>query len=218
MDNALQLADTDQTIDLLVRIGVDPEIAKVSMEASPPKKVELRSIQTKGKGRYGLLVLPVVSQSQMWFYLIREVVDVDNKSTWSAIDSIHPSCWRTNCTYDLTQLGERDVDDIFIHHINLGHGSNYVADRSVLFTVRDGKFAQALATQDYLNQDILGGSSHDLEQISTFLPFPGRLLEETRTSATNGEIKKVERRYWHWARKARKLLPGNFTPVLVPRA
>jgi hypothetical protein len=113
-------------------------------------------------------------------------------------------------------LRRLDVDDLVFHRVNENHGSGVVADQTQVFSILSGKLLQTLTTQDFLSETTWG-TDKTLEQKSTFLRFPDHPLEETRTSAINGKLNKVERRYWRWSEQKRRFVAGPFMTVVAPR-
>jgi hypothetical protein len=76
-----------------------------------------------------------------------------------------------------------------------------------------------MVTQDYLLEETLGSPTEiQTEHRSTFLRFPDRSLEETRTIAVHDKLEKVERRYWLWSGQKRRFTPSRFMPVVVPNS
>jgi hypothetical protein len=133
------------------------------------------------------------------------------------IDKQVLDCWHEFCVLELLTLRRADTDDIVVHHVNYGHGSNYVEDQTQVYSILNGKLVQTMVAQDFLSQGTLGIEIEiQTEHKSTFLRFPDRSLEETRTTVVNDELKKVERRYWHWSGQKRRFTPSRFMPVVVP--
>jgi hypothetical protein len=216
MENMLDLADAHQKADLLARLGVDPVIAKdVAEDLLAGKKIELKPLRAKGETHYGVAYLPGGFRMYSYLYLLHGSDEDPVKKAWHVINHQQFDCWDFACSFEILPLRQPDVDDIVVHHVNEGHGSNYLADQTQVFSILNGKLQQTLVTQDHLDE---GGvaDSDALEQSSTFLRFPGNALEETRTTTVNDKLKKVERRYWRWSEQEHKFVPGQFRLIVAP--
>jgi hypothetical protein len=86
-----------------------------------------------------------------------------------------------------------------------------------VFSILNDKLVQTLATQDFLSEET-PGTEVTTEHRSTFLRFPDLSLEETRITAVNDELKKVERRYWRWSGWKLRFTPTQFMPVALPNS
>lgn len=218
MEYMLGVADAGQKVDLLTRLGVDPAIGKMVVEELlSEQKIELQPIRVHQDTHYGVAFLP---SFRGWFlYLLQGSDDDPRNHPWHVIDQQTLDCWHEFCVLELLALRHADTDDIVVHHANLGHGSNYAEDQTHVYSVLNSKLVQTMVTQDFLSQDTLGiDPTITTEHRSTFLRFPGLLLEETRTIAVNDKLKKVERRYWRWSEKNRRFNPSQFRPVVVPNS
>jgi hypothetical protein len=216
MEKMLDLADAHQKADLLARLGVDPVIAKnVAEDLLAGEKIELKPLRAKGEADYGVAYLPGGFRVCGYLYLLQGSDEDPVKKAWHVINHQQFDCWDMACSFEILPLRQPDVDDIVVHHVNEGHGSNYLADQTQVFSILNGKLQQTLVTQDHLDEGGVAGSDA-LEQSSTFLRFPGNALEETRTTTVNDKLKKVERRYWRWSEQKRKFIPGQFRLIVVP--
>jgi hypothetical protein len=112
-------------------------------------------------------------------------------------------------------LRRADADDIVVHHLNDGHGTGIAVGQTKVFSVLDDKLVETMSTEDFLHEWTVG-SGQETERHSTFLRFPDRSLEETRTTAINGDLKTVERRFWQWSTQPRKFVAGPFVIVSIP--
>ncbi len=217
MENLLQLADADQKADLLVRLGIDSAIAdQAAHNPLPGQTIELKPVRAPGKTHYGFAFLPSGTGTSCYLYLLAGSADFA-KEPWRVMDSRQLDWWFEPSSLIIAPLRRADADDLVLHHIMEGHGSGYAAYQMQVFSILDGKLVQTLATRDYL-YEVTVGEEDSLEQTSTFLQFPGNLLEESRTSARNGNPKQVERRYWYWSEQDNKFLPSPFAPVAPPHA
>ncbi len=213
MEDRLRSSDAGQKVDLLTRLGVDPEIGKmVTEELLPGQKIDLQPIRVQHETHYGLAFLP--GFRSCYLYLLKGADDDAEKMPWHVIDKQELNCWHGAALIELMALRRPDIDDLVIHHVNYGHGSNYVEDQTQVFSVLNGKLVQAMVTQDFLSQDTLGAETElTTEHSSTFLRFPDLSLEETRTTTVNDKLEKVERRYWRWSESKRRFISGEFIPV-----
>jgi hypothetical protein len=217
MENMLDLADAHQKADLLTRLGVDPAIAKAAAEQlMPGKKIELQPIRAEVEAHYGVAFLPSGTGTECFLYLLLETEDFAGKVAWHVIDQQQLNCWHGSCSFEIMPLRRLDADDLVFHGVNENHGSRVVGDQTQVFSVLSGKLLQTLTTQDFLSETTWG-TDKTLEQKSTFLRFPDHPLEETRTSAINGKLNKVERRYWRWSEQKRRFVAGPFMTVVAPR-
>ncbi len=215
MEQMLDQANANQKADLLARLGVDPAIAKCAVEdVLPGKKIELKPLYTKGEVHYGIAYLPGW-RACGYLYLLQGSDEEPVKMAWHVIHHQQFDCWDMTCSFEILPLRQPDVDDIVVHHITEGHGSNYLADQTQVFSILDGKLQQTLVTQDHLQEGGVAGSD-TLEQQSTFLRFPGNALEETRTTTVNYKLEKVERRYWRWSEQKQKFVAGQFRLIVAP--
>jgi hypothetical protein len=189
----------------------------VAEELLPGQKIELQPIRVQQETHYGVAFLP---SFRGWFlYLLQGADDDPRNHPWHVIDKQTLDCWHEDCVLELLALRRADTDDIVVHHANYGHGSNYVEDQTRIFSILHGQLVQTMVTQDFLSQGTLGIEIEiQTEHKSTFLRFPDRSLEETRTTAVNDELKKVERRYWRWSGRKLRFMPSRFMPVVVPNS
>jgi len=215
MKNLLSGADVGQKVDLLTRLGVDPAIGKmVAKELLPGQKIELQPIRVQQETHYGVAFLP--SFRGCFLYLLQGADDDPENHPWHVIDKQALDCWHEDGVLELLTL-RHAADDIVIHHVNYGHGSGYVKDQTQIFSILNGKLVQTMATQDYFQEETLGSTAEiQTEHRSTFLRFPDNSLEETRTTAVNDKLEKVERRYWRWSGQKLRFTPSRFKPVIAP--
>lgn len=218
MEDMLGVADAGQKVDLLTRLGIDPEIGKmVAGELLPGQKIELQPIRVHQETHYGIAFLPSFRCS--YLYLLQGADDDPKKMPWHVIDKQELDCWHESCVLEFLALRRAESDDIVVHHANCGHGSNYAQDQTRIFSILGGKLVQTMAAQDYLWQEILGSViEHREEHKSTFLRFPDLSLEETRTTTVNDELKKVERRYWHWSEQKHRFVSSRFMLAVAPNS
>lgn len=218
MESAVDLAAPAQKSDLLARLGVDPTIAEIAANRLlPGEKIVLRPLRGKKEGGYAVLFLPSGTGTECSLYLLSGSDANPPKSSWRAIDHRPLNCWDGTASLELMPLRLSDSDDIVLHHVNKGHGSGLVADQTQVFTVLKDKLLLTLATGDFLLQ-ATAGTNDSLEQRSTFLRFPDLSLEETRTSAMNGALNQVQRRYWRWSEPDHKLIQTPFVAVAAPQS
>lgn len=213
MDSMLRASDEGQKLDLLTRLGVDPTIGKMVVEELlPGQKIALQPIRVQKETHYGVAFLP---SFRGWFlYLLQGSNDDPLNHPWHVIDQQTLDCWHEFCVLELLALRRADTDDVVVHHANYGHGSNYAEDQTRIFSILNGKLVQTMVTQDFLSQDTLGVDPMiSTERRSTFLQFPNRSLEETRTTAVNDKLQTVERRYWRWSDQQLRFVPSRFISV-----
>jgi hypothetical protein len=208
MEHMLGLADAGQKVDLLTRLGIDPVVGKtVTEELLPGQKIALLPIRVRHDTHYGVAFLP--SFRNCYLYLLQGADSDPGKMPWHAIDKQELNCWDGAGALELLALRHPDTDDLVIHHVNDNHGSGVVEDQTQIFSILNGKLVQTMATQDFLSEETLG-TEIVREHRSTFLRFPDLSLEETRTSAVNNKLEKIERRYWRWSELKRRFIPGQF--------
>ena len=216
MENMLDLADANQKADLLARLGVDPAIAKyVTDHLFPGDKIELKPIRTTDKAHYGVAFLPSGFEISCYLYLLQGSDEEPVKMAWHVIDQQQLNCWDGSSSLEIMPLRFAEMDDLVLHHVNYDHGSGILANQTQVFSILSGKLVQTLATKDFLSELTLG-TENSLEQRSTFLRFPNNSLEETRTSARNDKLKKVERRYWRWSEQKHKFVTDQFRLIVAP--
>ena len=150
-----------------------------------------------------------------YLYLLQGSDEYPDNLPWHAIDHQEINCWDGPATLEILPLRRTDEDDLVLHHVNENHGSGVVADQTQIFSILSGKLLQTLATEDFLSQVTLG-TVDTLDRRSTFLRFPNNSLEETRTTALNDALKKVERRYWRWSEQKQRFVPSPFLPIVAP--
>jgi hypothetical protein len=216
MEQLLEQANAQQKADLLARMGVDPASANCVINALlPGEKIEIKSIRVPGEADYGVIFLHGGMGVCGYLYLLQGSDQEPKKMAWHVIDHQELNCWNGPYSYEIMPLRRSDGDDIVLHHVNEGHGSGILVNQTQVFSIMGGKLRQTLATQDF-RSEVTWGTENTLEQSSTFLRFPNNSLEETRTSAYNDKLKKVERRYWRWSEQKRKFVPGPFRLVVAP--
>lgn len=218
MENMLDVADAHQKADLLARLGVDPAIAKTAGEGLlPGQKIQLLPIRTTAGAHSGVVFLLSGTGVSCSLYLLQGSDEHPGTMPWHAIDHQQINCWDGTAWLETMPLRQAGEDDLVLHHVNENHGSGVVADQTQIFSILRGKLVETLATEDFLSQVTLG-TEDTLEQRSTFLRFPDNSLEETRTTALNGTLKQVERRFWRWSEQKQRFTPGPFLPVAAPNS
>jgi hypothetical protein len=217
MESMLDLADAHQKADLLARLGVDPLVAKAAAEALlPGQKIQLFPIRTTSGAHSGIAFLPNGTGISCYLYLLQGSDEHPDTKPWHAVDHQDINCWDGPASLETMPLRRPDEDDLVLHHVNENHGSGVVADQTQIFSILGGKLVQTLATEDFLTEVTLG-TTDTLDRRSTFLRFPNNSLEETRTTALNDKLKKVERRSWRWSEQKRTFVSTPFLPVVAPR-
>ncbi|WP_420239858.1 hypothetical protein ACOBR2_09950 [Telmatobacter bradus] len=214
MENLLSGADVGQKVDLLTRLGIDPVIGKtVVEELLPGQKIALKLVRAQQETHYGVAFLP---SFRGWFlYLLQGSDDEPQNHPWHVIDKQTLDCWHQFCVLELMALRRADADDLVVHNVNYNHGSNVVEDQTQVLSILNGKLVQTMVTQDFLSEGTLGSPTEiQTEHLSTFLRFPDRSLEETRTIAVNEKLEKVERRYWRWSNQKHRFIPSRFVSVV----
>ena len=214
MEQLLGPAAAAQTVNLLTRMGIDPVIAKtVVEELLPGQKIELQAIRAHQETHYGVAFLPYFRGC--FLYLLQGSDDDPQNMPWHVIDKQVINCWNGPSVLELMALRRDDADDLVVHNVNYNHGSGVEEDQTQVFSILNGKLVQTLVTQDFLSEETLG-TDITTEHRSTFLRFPDLSLEETRTTARNDRLKKVERRYWRWSEQQRKFVPSPFRLIVAP--
>ena len=214
MEDMLSAGDAGQKVDLLMRLGVEPEIAKVTVEELVPgERIQLRSVREPGHPQFGAAYLP--GFRGCFLYLLEEFHNGDGKPAWRATDHRTVDCWDGDASLEVMTLRRADSDDLVFHHVNVGHGSGYLEDQTQVFAILGGKLVKVLETTDLLSVEEVG-TGRTTEHRSTFLRFPGRLYEETRTTSVDDVPKTVERRYWRWSPREDKFVAGTFVSTLAP--
>jgi hypothetical protein len=217
MEQMLTLADAHEKASFLSRLGIDSDCANHAAETLlPGEAIALRPIRSRGAVHYGIAFLPSGTGTECFLYLLQGSDENPQKDAWHAIGQQQLDCWDMAASFELMPLRSADVDDVVVHHVNLGHGSGYAADQTQVFSVLDGKLLQTLATEDSLWQVTAGAEGDTLNRASTFLHFPDNSLEESRSSTYNDKLKKIERRYWRWSQQKRRFFPSRFRLVTPP--
>jgi hypothetical protein len=120
-------------------------------------------------------------------------------------------CFHATPTYQLLSLAPGE-DAVFVQHAHAGHGSGIMEDKAVLYTIRNGQMHEVLSTLDYTSRHDPLTTSPPVEQKSSFLLFPNRVIEETRITSENDSPIRVERRVW---RRSTKQEAFSATPFHV---
>ncbi len=212
MEQELSVADPDQKIDLLVRLGVDPVLATRAVVARMPgEEIALRPLRRAAGESLGVVFLPDGTRGYAALYLLEQTHDAGQSVGWKAIDHLQPGCWRVSCSFELAPVENMDADDILLHHVNQGHGSGMVTDNTELFSPVHGRLRRVLSTHDYDLEDEIGGPERI--RSSTFLPMPDGALEESRSTSLDDRLSLVERRYWTWSTAKQQFTPSRFQAV-----
>lgn len=217
MQQNLSLADAKQKTDLLIRLGVEEKLAKDAIqELSPQDEITLHPVRTGGKTHYATLFVP--SSCCSYLFLLKGSDEDVQHQPWHVIDQKPLDAWHGPIALEFLSLRQKDTDEIVAHHVNLGHGSDLCEDQTHIFSVLHDKLAQTMLTKDYSYVGWLGPKGIVItERQSTFLLFPHRLLEESRTTSVEYALKKVERRYWRWSEAQQKFVASPFRTVVPPR-
>jgi hypothetical protein len=216
MNSMLDMADAGQKAGLLTRLGVENAVATdVAEHLLPRDKIELRPVRTRGTAHYGVAFLPSGTGVSCYLYLLEGSDEDPAKRPWHVIDHRQLDCWGGSSSLELNPLRSRDEDDLLLHGVTGGHGSGLVIKEMQIFSVLNGRLQETLRTEDYRSQVDFATDETVLGR-STFLRFPNGALEETRTSAVNDRLEKVERRYWSWSGEQQRFLASGFLKVAAP--
>jgi hypothetical protein len=219
MNDDLLIADPAPKLDLLKRLSIDADIAEAATSPRFLHDIEIQPLHVQSGKFYGILSLPCGLQGQAFLYLL----DNSGADNWHAVDHVAMDCFHATPTSQLLSLAPGE-DAVFVQHANSGHGSGIVEDKAVLYTVRNGQMHQILSTLDYILRWGLSDSSPPVEQKSSFLLFPNRVIEETRITSENDSPIRVERRVWRWSTKQEAfsatpfhLVPEQSIPRQLPK-
>ena len=219
MGAQLRLATPEQAQSLLIRLGVEPEIARggaaqhdqltaislVSLPSLPP------SATTPPATEYALLFLPQAVQGNAAMYLLSRSTQAGHTGVWHRADGGLVNQFSNPVSFELLTLRGRTAPLLALHHVNLSHGSNQCQDQTEVFTFSTGKLTQVLHTPDYVSSESLPSDERGLEeQRSTFLPLPDGTLEETRLTTADAQPVQLARRRWHWSATLAQFTPGAF--------
>jgi len=147
--NAMQVwlnqAGAAQKVDFLMRLGVDPVLGKnVVEELIPGQQIELHPVRSPGATQYGVVFLP--GFRGCFLNLLEEKMDDAGKLNWRVIDQQTLDCWDGAATLELIPLRVAGWDDLVLHHVNVGHGSGYLKEQTLVFSVMNGRLVRVLET------------------------------------------------------------------------
>lgn len=195
MNDTFQVADLTSKVDLLKRLGVDEDVAEAATSSVSPLGIAIRPIRNHSRQTFGIVTLPCGVRSETFLYLLGK----DKRSQWHVVDSARLGCFTARLTFSLLFFVP-GKDDVFVQHVNSGHGSGELEEKAVLYTIENGRLREVLATPDHSAHWGLADVP-PVDQTSTFLQLPGQLIEETRISWLDGLPRRAERRVWRWQMK-----------------
>ncbi len=216
MEDMLRLADASQKVDLLTRLGVDLTVAHTIVEElRPDEKIDLQVVSTPDTTHYGVALLP--GFRGCFLYLLQGEDEDTQHYPWHVIDRQFLDCWHGDSVLEFLPLRHADADDIVAHHVNYGHGSNYVKIRLRYFRSWPAnlfrQWSRRICSRETHWESIL----RSLRSIEAhFCGFRIAPLEETRTTTVKNKLENVERRYWRWSEQKHRFIPSQFMPVVVP--
>ena len=215
MENMLGQAGAAQKVDLLTRLGIDPEIGKiVTEELLPGQKIALQPLRSRGSARYGAAFLP--SFRACYLYLLEAGGDAHGRPGWHVSGEENVSCWDGAASLEIMPLHMPGQDDLILHHVNLGHGTGLLVDATQVFSFGEEGFQKILETEDRRFEETID-TGDTLEQASTFMKFPDGSYEETRSSTENNVLKRVERRSWRWSGNEHRFVATAFRLASTPQ-
>jgi hypothetical protein len=221
METRLQFATVEQAANLLVRLGVEPGAAREAAEQSRQER-RIRLEAEPADRRYApppleraVLFLPDIGQGNAEIILLERRHKGASASPWRGMDHQFINQFAHDASYEWLVLEGAPRPLLAVHHVNSGHGSNIAQDQTVLYRVRGGKLVECLRTQDFINKQQWKEHApvddpQELEQTSTFLPFPDGSLEQTQSSTVDGRLSRVERRSWRWNAEQGRFVTGAF--------
>jgi len=127
---------------------------------------------------------------------------------WHVIDTAYLSTFSHTLTYEMLTLTSGE-EILLVHHINVGHGSNMLEDKTEIFRIRQGKLQSVLSTNDYTLEPEEHLAINMLE----------KTLEETRITSKEGAREgmdtpvHVDRRLWNWSPRQHSFSATPFHPV-----
>ncbi len=208
MNEDLQIADPEQRLDLLKRLGIDAEVARAVTSPRTGTDISIQPLRTHSGGAYGIISLPCGVQGQAFLYLLQR----SSAGAWHTVDSIPLDCFSTVPAHRLISISP-DEDAVFIQRANAGHGSDGVQHRSTIYTIRNGTMHEVLSTIDYRLQKEFRDDSPPTEQSSSFLQISLRAIEETRITSKRGVPLRAERRLWRWQATQVTFKPTRFVAI-----
>jgi hypothetical protein len=220
MQTGLELATPQQAQSLLIRLGVEPEIAQesVQFQAHGPA-ISLTSLPTMPPSatvapatEYALLFLPETVQGHAAMYLLSRTARAGHPGVWHRADGSLLDQFCNQVSVELVTLHGARAPLLALHHVNLDHGSNMCEDQTEFFSFTTGKLTEVLHTPDYDFSDkwVPAGETRPEVQRSTFLPLPDGTLEETRLTTLDDQPEQLARRRWRWQAALGQLTPGAF--------
>lgn len=195
-----------ELVQRLVAMGVEPDAAEAVAIPSEPE-LQWISLHTEPDQRLAVLFIPCSGDSA-FAYLVRRF-----GNEWRATDHVGFDChYDGTVSLEVAATARKSVEDVFVHHACVSHGTGFVQQNFRVFTVRDSKLRSVLDTEEVV---VAANDGFDKYQRSSFVivPLPeGRVIEETRSTTLNGKLT-VERRYFRWIASKSSYRPSRFTPV-----
>lgn len=216
MQDTLAYADKAQKADLLTRLGVDAKSAKYAVdEMLDTDSISFTPIHTGDNNQFGVAFVPSSTGGFAALYLLKAQAE-SAELPWKIVDHQDLSCWRATCTLETMPRRSKKVDDLVLHHVNLGHGSDYVEDETQGFVIHNDKLQKTFSASDYLEDSVFGdGRTIGVarQRASEFLRFPDDSIEETQTVTLNDQRTEIRRRFWRWSELSRSFVPETFVTV-----
>lgn len=211
----LRFGPKQERIARLARMGIDRELAEAALERSEGPEIEFHSMRDGRGPRLASLVLPCKIVTTCLFALDKDKDDAH------VTDKVEFQWFGEPISVDVARIGP-DLDELLVHNVSEGHGTGIDQhDFKVLRIVR-GKLKTVLDTRESEWVARVPIGSYVLNQRSQFVIVPEihsqwRVLEETRSTDVNGELK-VERRYFVWNHSEGKYLPSGFEKIEYTKA
>lgn len=222
LQNAFSIGNPQQQTELLERLGIKKEIANGATQERKQTGVQILALDDLDRTDLCLMLLQpseTAIPEPTLYLLVRS-----SNGKWKIADERMLAGWFATPTVELLYLPKEGTTGILAHHLIAGHGSGYNKEKLELLAVRSNRFVELMEVPEFMHSTIWG-TSIELEQKTTLLPFPDGSLEETRATfkhnGTTGkgrkemEVKltKVERRRWRWNPNTKKYEPSAFLPV-----
>lgn len=215
MEQSVNMANKDLKLDRLKRLGVDAKQAQYAVDQLANGSIEIRPMASTLPDRYGYLWVAGLATCGTLALLKAPAA---HPTAWQVAQSICIDDWDGPARPELLTLHAAGNQELLLHGVNKGHGSNLLENVLIVYSLLDGKLVKTLETLDEDHVDVLGTEVEDTtEHHSSFLPMPDGSLEESRQTSHNDKYVKLERRYWHWSAADRHYHASPFQRVTAIR-
>lgn len=209
------LNDGPGAVQRLVGLGVDQETARSFVDSFQENDLHIqwKSLRSESTEHSAVMFLPCNGLEGANLFAMKK-----GNTSWQVTDQASFDChYDDSVSMETAQIRDPKHDEILIHHACQEHGTGFIQQNYMVFSLVQGKLKLRMDTDEALDDHQPSERLHDIVRRSTFTIVPivhsrARAIEETRSSTLNGYLI-VQRRVFRWDAAKEHYLPSLFTQV-----